>query len=136
MEKISDSPESTQLIGFNFSRKIINGNIIAINGDLGAGKTTFIKGILDGLGYKGNVTSPTYTLINEYHAKQKIIHIDCYREQKIDRWIDIGIIDYLNGDNIVIIEWPQHISKILPKNIINIYINHMSEFKREIKIIS
>ena len=136
MEKISDSPESTQLIGFNFSRKIINGNIIAINGDLGAGKTTFIKGILEGLGYKGNVSSPTYTLINEYESQHKVIHIDCYREHEINRWVDIGIIDYLNGNNIVIIEWPEYISKILPSDIIKIDIKHLSESKRKINILS
>ena len=136
MEKISDSPDMTQSIGFNFARKIINGDIIAINGEIGAGKTTFIKGVLDGLGYKGNVNSPTYTLVNEYQTKQKIIHIDCYREQKIDRWIDIGIMDYLNSDSIVIIEWPRYIREILPVDTIDIYIEHLSEFRRKIKILS
>ena len=66
MEKISDSPDKTKSIGFHFSNQLVIGNIIAINGELGAGKTTFIKGILEGLGYKKNVSSPTYTLINEF----------------------------------------------------------------------
>ena len=134
MEKISLLPEDTEAIGIIFSNKIAPGDIIAINGALGAGKTTFIKGILKGFDYKGNVSSPTYTLVNEYHSKNKIIHIDCYREKKISRWLDIGIIDYLNGDNIVIIEWAEYINEILPDNIIEIYIDYVSEFERKIKI--
>ena len=136
MEKISTNPDQTQSIGFNFASQIKKGDIIAIDGAIGAGKTTFIKGILHGLGYKGNVSSPTYTLINEYESQHKVIHIDCYREHKINRWIDIGIMDYLNGDNIVIIEWPEYISKILPSDIIKIYIEHLSEFERKINILS
>ena len=135
MEKISLTPDQTQSIGFNFANEVQNGNIIAVNGEIGAGKTTFIKGILEGLGYKGNVSSPTYTLINEYKSQYKVVHIDCYREQKIERWIDIGIIDYLNSNDIVVIEWPQYISKLLPPNIIEIYIEHLSEFERKIKIL-
>ena len=122
-------------IGFEFSQEIKAGDIIAIEGEIGAGKTTFIKGILKGLGYKGNVNSPTYTLINEYQANSKIIHIDCYREKNINRWIDIGFIDYLNDNNIIIIEWPEYIRKILPSDTIDIYIKHIEESIREIKIL-
>ncbi len=134
MEKISNSPESTEEFGFIFSKDINNGDVIAINGELGAGKTTFIKGVLKGLHYNKNVTSPTYTLVNEYDAKFKIIHIDCYREQKLNRWLDIGIMDYLMGNNVVIIEWSEYIEKILPKNMIQINIDYISKFERKIKI--
>ncbi len=134
MEKISNSPENTEEFGFIFSKDIKNGDVIAINGELGAGKTTFIKGVLKGLHYNENVTSPTYTLVNEYDAKFKIIHIDCYREQKLNRWLDIGIMDYLMGNNVVIIEWSEYIEKILPKNMIQINIDYISKFERKIKI--
>ena len=135
MEKNSNSPDITMSIGFEFSQEIKAGDIIAIEGEIGAGKTTFIKGVLKGLGYKGNVNSPTYTLINEYQADSKIIHIDCYREKNINRWIDIGFIDYLNDNNIIIIEWPEYIRKILPSDTIDIYIKHIEESIREIKIL-
>tara|TARA_Y100000817_G_scaffold132787_1_gene103953 strand:+ start:268 stop:678 length:411 start_codon:yes stop_codon:yes gene_type:complete len=135
LEKNSNSPDITMSIGFEFSQEIKAGDIIAIEGEIGAGKTTFIKGILKGLGYKGNVNSPTYTLINEYQADSKIIHIDCYREKNINRWIDIGFIDYLNDNNIIIIEWPEYIRKILPSDTIDIYIKHIEESIREIKIL-
>ena len=134
MEKISNSPENTEEFGFIFSKDINNGDVIAINGELGAGKTTFIKGVLKGLHYNENVTSPTYTLVNEYDAKFKIIHIDCYREQKLNRWLDIGIMDYLMGNNVVFIEWSEYIEKILPKNMIQINIDYISKFERKIKI--
>ena len=135
MEKISNDPYETKSIGFEFSSNIAKGDIIAINGEIGAGKTTFIKGILQGLGYKGNVSSATYTLVNEYESEYKIFHIDCYREKKIDRWLDIGIMDYLNGDNVVIIEWSEYIKNILPSDITNVHIAHISELKRKIKIL-
>ena len=135
MEKISYSPKNTELIGISFSKQINSGDIIAINGTLGAGKTTFIKGVLQGLGYKGNVSSPTYTLINEYDSIYKVIHIDCYRENSINRWMDIGIIDYLNAENVVIIEWAEYIDSILPENTISIDISHVSELKRKIQIL-
>ena len=99
MEKISNGPEITESIGFDLASQIKTGDIITIEGEIGAGKTTFIKGVLNGFGYTGNVNSPTYTLINEYQSKNKIIHIDCYREQSLNRWLDIGIVDYLNGNN-------------------------------------
>ena len=135
MEKISSSPEVTESIGINFANKVSKGDIIRVNGDLGAGKTTFIKGILKGFGYKGNVSSPTYTLINEYDSIYKVIHIDCYRENSINRWMDIGIIDYLNAENVVIIEWAEYIDSILPENTISIDISHVSELKRKIQIL-
>ena len=130
MEKISDSPENTELIGVSFSKQINSGDIIAINGDLGAGKTTFIKGVLQGLGYKGNVSSPTYTLVNEYDAKYKIIHIDCYREKDLNRWLNIGITDYFDSDCILFIEWFENIKSILPKNINLINFEMISENER------
>ena len=121
MEKNSNSPDITMSIGFEFSQEIKAGDIIAIEGEIGAGKTTFIKGVLKGLGYKGNVNSPTYTLINEYQADNKIIHIDCYREKNINRWLNIGLIDYFEGNNVLFIEWPENIKSILPKETNDIF---------------
>ena len=88
-------------------------DILLLNGDLGSGKTTFVKGVLRGLNYIEEVTSPTYTLINEYNADYDIIHIDCYREKNINRWLNIGLIDYFERDNILFIEWPENIKDIL-----------------------
>ena len=131
----TNSPEDTMELGKDFASKIEIGDVISLNGDLAAGKTTFMKGVLKGIGYEGEVTSPTFTLVNEYESQPKIIHIDCYREKLINRWLDIGIVDYLNGNNVVFIEWAEYIKSILPEDIISIDIEHLSESKRKIKVL-
>ena len=122
----------TQKLGESFSKKIKMGDIILLYGDLGSGKTTFVKGILKGFNFSSEVTSPTFSLINEYEADKKIIHIDCYRETEIMRWINIGIEDYFNSSDIVIIEWPEILENIIPKHAIKIKMNHIDNNKREI----
>ena len=131
---ISNSPEETIKMGESLSKFIEKGDIITLNGNLAAGKTTFVKGILLGLNYRQDVTSPTFTLVNEYEAKIKVIHMDCYRENNLKRWISLGIQDYFNSDDIKIIEWPEIISPLLPENVISINLKLRSEFEREIFI--
>ena len=119
-------------LGMEISQKLKSGNILILEGELGSGKTTFVKGILKGLNYKYEVTSPTFTLINEYNADHKVIHIDFYREKNILRWKNIGIEEYLYNDNIVIIEWGNLIPELIPENSINIYFEHLELNKRKI----
>ena len=123
----------TEKLGYNFSKKISQGDIITLKGNLGSGKTTFVKGVLKGLNYEHEVTSPTYTLINEYNTNYKIIHIDCYRESDVNRWLNIGLIDYFSGNNILFIEWPEKIESILPKNINKLSFEIVSVNERLIK---
>ena len=95
--------EETIKLGEQFADFIEKGDVFAFEGELASGKTTFIKGILKGLDYKKTVTSPTFTLVNEYDAKYPVIHIDCYREEDLERWLKLGINDYLSDNNIVFI---------------------------------
>ena len=133
-EIITQSNIETEELGQKFSEKISKGDIIALNGNLGSGKTTFVKGVLKGLNYQHEVTSPTYTLINEYYTEvYSLIHVDCYREKNINRWLNIGLIDYLSGDNILFIEWAENIQSILPKKINNIYFDALDANQRLIK---
>lgn len=111
--KHSKSYLDTEKLGIEFSKIVSKGTIVLLNGDLGSGKTTFAKGVLRGLNYAEEVTSPTYTLINEYNADHDVIHIDCYREKNINRWLNIGLIDYFTTENILFIEWPRNIRDIL-----------------------
>ena len=127
---ITSSDLETQALGKKFSHILSNGSIITLNGNLGSGKTTFIKGVLAGLGYKEEVTSPTYTLINEYRTLYNIIHLDCYRETDINRWLNIGLIDYFNNENILFIEWADNIRKILPTQTIDLYFEIIDSQKR------
>jgi len=133
---ISSNERETIAFGKELAKYIMPGEIYKLFGELGAGKTTFIKGVLEELGYNALVTSPTYTLINEYEIYPKIIHIDCYRESNLDRWHMLGINEYFNNDSIVFIEWPEILEPILPlKNIFNIQIESLSKNKRDIKFI-
>ena len=119
-KKVSNSVEETMELGIQFSKKLQEGSLVVLHGSLGSGKTAFVKGVLDGFNYSGQVTSPTYTLVNEYNSDYNVIHIDCYREKNINRWLNIGFVDYLQSGNIVIIEWPENIDQILPNNKIRI----------------
>jgi tRNA threonylcarbamoyladenosine biosynthesis protein TsaE len=92
---ITNYAEATVNSGEQFAGFIEKGDVFAFIGELASGKTTFIKGILKGLEYKKPVTSPTFTLVNEYDAKFPVIHIDCYREDELERWIKLGMNDYL-----------------------------------------
>ena len=123
-----------------FGKKLVEyiepGDIYKLQGNLGAGKTTFIKGVLEAMGYSGIVNSPTYTLINEYMIEPRVIHIDCYRENNLNRWYMLGINEYFDNNSVVFIEWPEILEPILPlKNIYNIRIKSLSENKREINLI-
>lgn len=91
--------------------------------DMGAGKTTLIKELCKQLGSHDNFSSPTYSIVNEYTAPQgKLYHMDCYRLKNAGEALDIGIEEYLNGDNYCFIEWPELIEQYLPANVIKIYI--------------
>lgn len=113
---ISYGINETIQFGKKLAKIIEPGDVFKLEGDLGAGKTTFIKGVVNALGYNGIVSSPTYTLINEYNINPKIVHIDCYREQNIDRWFFLGINDYFDDNSIIFIEWPEILESIIPIN--------------------
>ena len=132
LKKNINSAKECELLGYTIANKLNQGDVISLEGDLGSGKTTFVKGILKGLNYQYDVTSPTFTLINEYNADLKVIHIDFYRENDIQRWEEIGINEYLYSDNLVLIEWGNMINDILPDNIIRIYFEHITLNKRKI----
>ena len=131
---ITKNPEETILLGENFADFMEKGDVYAFIGELASGKTTFIKGILKGLQFENHVTSPTFTLVNEYDAKYPLIHIDCYREDELVRWIKLGMNDYMNEENIVIIEWADKIKSLLPSNTIYIQFSHKNINSREITL--
>ena len=128
------NPEETVRLGEDLSSYLEQGDVLALMGELSSGKTTFIQGMLRGLKYTKPVTSPTYTLINEYDAMYKVIHMDCYREGNLNRWVKVGFNDYINMDNIVIIEWADKISSLLPNDHVKIKFIHKGKDKREIKL--
>ncbi|MCX8057127.1 MAG: tRNA (adenosine(37)-N6)-threonylcarbamoyltransferase complex ATPase subunit type 1 TsaE [Ignavibacteria bacterium] len=134
-EFISNSTEETLIIAKNFSEELKPGDIVALNGNLGSGKTIFVKGICEGLGAKQNPLSPTFSIINEYNGKYVIYHFDFYRIKDIEELYDIGYEDYFNDQSICLIEWANLFAEILPENHIEVNIEFgESENQRRIVI--
>jgi tRNA threonylcarbamoyladenosine biosynthesis protein TsaE len=136
IEIISKSPDETAALGKKTASRLCAGSIIAISGALGSGKTCFSKGIALGLGINENITSPTYTIINEYKRDgcPTLYHIDAYRLNGDKDFEDIGGIDVLHSDGISIIEWSERIPDSVPKEAIFITIEIKDEISRTIKI--
>lgn len=118
----TNSPEETFKLGFDMGKKAKEGEVYCLNGDLGVGKTIFTKGFAKGLGIDENITSPTYTLVNEYNGEFKFYHFDVYRINDAEEMEEIGFDEYIYSDAIVLIEWSDKIKELLPENIIKIHI--------------
>ena len=116
MEFISRSYDETVEIAAEFSSQLKPGDVISLKGDLGAGKTAFTSGLVKGLGISNNVSSPTFTIVNEYlNGKIPLYHFDLYRLSDEDELYDIGIDEYLYGNGICVFEWPQLVESIAEK---------------------
>lgn len=114
----SKSAAQTRKLGFELAKKIKNGGVVCLSGGLGAGKTTFIQGLARGLGIKQRVNSPTFIVARRYKLKDKFFyHVDLYRLTSLEEAKAIGIEEMWDNNNVVVIEWPEIIEKILPKHI-------------------
>ena len=132
---ISCSPEETEKIGFALGARLHGSEVIAYKGGLGMGKTCFTRGLAAGLGYKGEVTSPTFALINEYlGGRLPLYHFDMYR---VSGWEDLystGFFDYLEQGGVIAAEWSENIENALPENTITVTFDRLGDEKREIII--
>ncbi len=135
IEYISKSPDETILIAQNFAKTLKGGEVIAFRGDLGAGKTCFTRGLAIGLNYVGDVTSPTFALINEYlGGKFDIYHFDMYRISSWDELYSSGYFEYLEQGGILVLEWSENIENALPVNTIYVELESVDETTRKITI--
>ena len=125
------SPKETFELGHKFSGKISSGNVLIFKGDLGAGKTTCIKGVCAGLGVTQPVTSPTFTLINEYQGRLPVYHFDFYRIRSEIETLDLGLQEYFEGDGVCLIEWPEVIVDKLPTKRYEFHMNWDPAFPME-----
>ena len=128
--------EETINAGKIFGRGLGSGDVVALTGELGAGKTVFAQGICEALGVKNSVISPTFTIVNEYDGLHKVFHFDAYRIESQKDFISIGFEDYLLEEGICIIEWADKIKDLLPERTIwvKFYHHETEEDRRELQI--
>ena len=114
MEYLSHSPEETEHIGEMLGRRLRPGTVVAYRGGLGMGKTAFTRGLARGLGCAGRVTSPTFTIVNEYAGATSLFHFDMYRLGSSDELFDIGWEDYLTRGGVCAVEWSERVDDAMP----------------------
>ena len=114
LEELADA-EATAALGARLGRCLVPGLVVYLEGELGAGKTTLVRGLLHGLGYTGAVTSPTYTLVEPYAvAERHIAHFDLYRLADPEELEFLGLRDYLDGETVCLVEWPDKGAEVVP----------------------
>jgi tRNA threonylcarbamoyladenosine biosynthesis protein TsaE len=132
---ITKSPEETKKLGKEVSKLVKPGDLLAFYGELGAGKTCFIQGISEGLKVKDYVTSPSFTIINEYQGKIPIYHFDVFRVSNIEEIIELGYEEYFYGEGLTVIECAEKIENLLPKDHLKIEIKFKNSYERKISFI-
>lgn len=132
---LSNNPAETEQIAGELAKKLEKGTVIAFRGNLGMGKTCFTRGLATGLGYKGEVNSPTFALVNEYFGgRLPLYHFDMYRISSWDELYSSGYFEYLELDGIIAAEWSENIENALPQNTIYVEFEALSETRRKISI--
>lgn len=126
MQFLSHSTQETEAIGEELAQKLRGGDVLAFTGSLGMGKTAFTRGLARGLGCRGRVTSPTFTIVNEYEGRTPLFHFDMYRLGSSDELFDIGWDDYL-ARGVCAVEWSERVSDALPEDTIFVDIARTDE---------
>lgn len=130
----TNSDKETEAIGEQFGRSVRDGSVIAMYGDLGAGKTAFVRGMARGMGITERVSSPTFTIVNEYLGDRTLIHFDMYRLGSADELFDIGWEDYLARGAVCAVEWSENVEEAFYGDEIRLTIEKISDTSRKITI--
>ena len=128
---LSKSAEQTEAFAENYAKTLKPYDVVLLDGDMGAGKTHFAKGVAKGLGIEEEVTSPTYAYMNDYDGV--LFHYDCYRIESVAQAESLGLADYFDMGGICLIEWSQNIAPLLPKRVKRVTIKKIDENTREIE---
>lgn len=134
---ISHSAKETRDWARQFSASLKVGDVICLRGDLGAGKTTWVKGLAEGLGLSGeeHVTSPTFSIMHRYDCRIPLYHFDCYRMKSPDELAEVGFEEFIHsGEGIVCVEWPEKAGNLIPKKHITVSLIHQGESERKISV--
>lgn len=135
IQYISESEKDTIHLGAQLAQHLKESDIVCLFGDLGSGKTTFVKGLAQGLDIKrAVVNSPTFVLLNMYEGKYPLYHFDLYRLEKSEEILAIGYEEFLYGDGVAVVEWADKLGPLLPKEYLCIVLTHKTPHERRIKI--
>ncbi len=132
MKYVTNSAEETIEIGKSFAEKLNKGAVVLLSGEMGAGKTVFVKGMAQGLGIKSLITSPTYAYMNDYDGI--LYHYDCYRLTSGEDAESLGLTDYFYAGGICGVEWSENIADVIPNGAIRVTIEKTGETQRSIEI--
>jgi tRNA threonylcarbamoyladenosine biosynthesis protein TsaE len=115
LQVVSRSAEETRILGAALAPTLLPGDVVSLAGDLGAGKTAFVQGVVTALGVSGPVTSPSFTLLHEYDARYRVLHLDIYRLGSFQEVLDLGFEDLITPEAILLIEWGDAVEPLLPR---------------------
>src|SRR3989338_1082805 len=133
-EYLSKSRDETVKLGARLATLLKSGDIICLFGDLGSGKTTFTKGIAEGLKIDPDrVSSPSFTLLNEYEGRLALFHLDLYRLEKLEEILAVGYEEYFYGDGVCVVEWAQRLGNLLPENHLHVHFFNKESDERLIR---
>ena len=131
---VSDSPDATMAAGERLGARLGPGDVVALTGELGAGKTCFVQGLVRGLGVATPATSPTFVLVNEYRGRLPVHHVDVYRTQSLTELLDLGLEELLAGGGVTIVEWADRCEPLLSPGTIRVHIEGVGDEPRRITI--
>jgi tRNA threonylcarbamoyladenosine biosynthesis protein TsaE len=133
-EIVSASAEATEAAGQRLGRTLGPGAVVALTGELGAGKTCFVQGLVRGLGAAVRATSPTFVLVNEYKGRVPIHHVDAYRTDSMTELMDLGLLEMIGGEGVTLIEWADKLTPLLSPDTIHVHIAGVGDEPRTITI--
>jgi len=132
---VTESAGETEEIGRQLGEELKPGDVIALYGDLGTGKTVVVKGIASSLGVEGKVGSPSFTIVSEYEGRIPLYHIDLFRLSGVEEILRIGYEEYVYGDGVCAVEWAEKMKRLLPERRLDIKLYHMGGNRRKIEVI-
>ena len=134
VEIVSPSAESTEAAGERLGATLGPGAVVALTGELGAGKTCFVQGLVRGLGATVRATSPTFVLVNQYSGRVPIHHVDAYRTDSMTELLDLGLLEMVGGEGVTVIEWADKLTPLLPPDAVHVHIAGVGDEPRAITI--
>lgn len=128
------APEETAALGERLGATLAPGAVVGLVGELGAGKTVFVQGVVRGLGVTAPATSPTFVLVNEYRGRLPVHHVDAYRTGSLTELVDLGLLELFDGDGVTVVEWADKLAPLLPPRTILVEIAGLGDEPRTVTI--